>query len=54
MTPNPRYKRYQENVNDKEFADEAAVFSFLAAQGWEVLPYGNEDRNRYFLKRRAQ
>ncbi|AHJ97971.1 hypothetical protein Hsw_2376 [Hymenobacter swuensis DY53] len=54
MTPNPKLKRYEENGRDKEFADEAAVLNFLAAQGWEVMPYSNEERNRYFLKRRAR
>jgi hypothetical protein len=50
VTPNPKLKRYEENGRDKEFADLAAVFNFLAAQGWEIAPYGDEG-NRYFLKR---
>jgi hypothetical protein len=54
VTPNPRYRRYEEDGHDKIFVDEAAVLNFLAAQGWEVTPYGNEDRARYLLKRRAQ
>ena len=51
VTPNPKLKRYEENGRDKEFADQAAVLNFLAAQGWEITPYGGEG-NRYFLKRR--
>ena len=54
VTPNPRYRRYEENGQDKVFVDEAAVLNFLAAKGWEVLPYGAEDSNHYLLKRRAQ
>jgi hypothetical protein len=50
VTPNPKLKRYEENGRDKEFADEAAVLNFLAAQGWEIMPYGGEG-NRYLLKR---
>ncbi|RSK44672.1 hypothetical protein [Hymenobacter perfusus] len=54
VTPNPRLKRYEENGHDKVFVDEAAALNFLAAQGWEVLPYGAEDSNHYLLKRRAR
>lgn len=54
VTPNPRYRRYEENGQDKLFADEAAALNFLAAQGWEVLPYGNENKGRYLLTRRAR
>jgi len=54
VTPNPRFKRYEEGGHDKVFADEAAALNFLAAQGWGVLPYGAENSNHYLLKRRAR
>lgn len=44
---------YEENGRTKRFANEGAVLNFLAAQGWEITPYGGES-NRYFLKRRAR
>ncbi|MBT9392372.1 hypothetical protein KLP40_04285 [Hymenobacter sp. NST-14] len=53
VTPNLLLRWYEENGKDKRFADLAAALNFLAAQGWEITPYGGSS-DRYLLKRRAQ
>ncbi|AII53652.1 hypothetical protein N008_16935 [Hymenobacter sp. APR13] len=49
VPPNTKLSIYEENSQDKEFDDQAAVLHFLAAQGWKITSYSDES-NRYFLK----